>query len=552
MKLAIDRGHRGAGDLQALMRRGDHCMDKKEAGLQRRRELDRRRRSLESAEQREIRLSKRRERDRARRAERSSADRDRIARQRRNGLARETTAQRDNRLQRLRENRAERLEIETTEERQERLQELRDNQEQRIATETDEEREERLQALRNNQAQRLATETDGEREERLQVLRDNQAQRLATETDGERAERLQVLRDNTAQRLAAETDGERDERLQALRDNQAQRLATETDGEREERLQVLRDNQAQRLATETDGDRFNRLQQLRENHSLRVAQEDEPDSARRRQQNADTQRRLRDLQRQRPHTALTRAQAKMATFHSKLASLEFSKCTVCLERYHVKKTPSVSLNTDKVCTRCKRDKHTPKIYSSENSMDPGPVPPELSGLTQVEEMLISAVMPMMSVYRLPYGQYGYSGHVINFPQDVLSFATTLPRLPSQLDVVVVRKEGVGHSPHRDFRVRRHVVERALRYLLANNKYYLTRNVQIDEDTLAQLPEDGSLSDFLPVVINNSESPDQDTRENESAAMPITGENDTAQAEPVPREELARSFIPNVTRQLTEQ
>ena len=434
-------------------------MDKKEAGLQQRRELDRRRRSLESAEQREIRLSKCRERDRARRAERSYADRDRIARQRRNGLDRETTAQRDNRLQRLRENRAERLEIETTEERQ--------------------------------------------------------------------------------------------ERLQVLRDNQAQRLATETDGEREERLQVLRDSQAQRLATERDEDRFNRLQQLRENHSLRVAQ-DEQDSAIRRQQNADTQRRLRDLQRQRPQTALTRAQAKMATFHSKLASLEFSKCTVCLERYHVKKTPPVSLNTDKVCTQCKRDKHTPKIYSSENSMDPGPVPPELSGLTQVEEMLISAVMPMMSVYRLPNGQYGYSGHVINFPQDVLSFASTLRRLPSQLDVVVVRKEGVGHSPHRDFRVRRHVVERALRYLLANNKYYLTRNIQIDEDTPAQLPEDGSLSDFLPVVINNSESPDQDTRENDSAAMPVQGENDTAHAEPVPREELARSFIPNVTRQLTEQ
>ena len=39
----------------------------------------------------------------------------------------------------------------------------------------------------------------------------------------------------------------------------------------------------------------------------------------------------------------------------------------------------------------------------------------LQGLTQVEEMLISAVMPIMSVYRLPQG---YSGHVVNLPQDV--------------------------------------------------------------------------------------------------------------------------------------
>ena len=50
--------------------------------------------------------------------------------------------------------------------------------------------------------------------------------------------------------------------------------------------------------------------------------------------------------------------------------------------------------------------------------------------TQVEEMLISGVLPIMSLYRLPHGQYGYSGHVINLPQDVGSFANTLPRLPS--------------------------------------------------------------------------------------------------------------------------
>ena len=47
----------------------------------------------------------------------------------------------------------------------------------------------------------------------------------------------------------------------------------------------------------------------------------------------------------------------------------------------------------------------------------------LQGLTQVEEMLISAVLPIMTLYQLPQGQYGYGGHVINLPQDVASFAT---------------------------------------------------------------------------------------------------------------------------------
>ena len=58
----------------------------------------------------------------------------------------------------------------------------------------------------------------------------------------------------------------------------------------------------------------------------------------------------------------------------------------------------------------------------------------------MEEMLVSAVMPIMSLYRLPLGQYGYTGHIINLPQDVISFAYSLPRLPSELDVLVVRKE----------------------------------------------------------------------------------------------------------------
>ena len=58
------------------------------------------------------------------------------------------------------------------------------------------------------------------------------------------------------------------------------------------------------------------------------------------------------------------------------------------------------------------------------------------------------------------GQYGYSGHVINLPQDVASFSNTLPQLPSELDVIIVRKEGTDQS-HRHFHVRRSVAHRAL-------------------------------------------------------------------------------------------
>lgn len=42
----------------------------------------------------------------------------------------------------------------------------------------------------------------------------------------------------------------------------------------------------------------------------------------------------------------------------------------------------------------------------------------------------------MSVHQLPHGQYR---HVINLPQRIASFLSSLPQLPSVLDVTVVRR-----------------------------------------------------------------------------------------------------------------
>ena len=121
-------------------------------------------------------------------------------------------------------------------------------------------------------------------------------------------------------------------------------------------------------------------------------------------------------------------QCKLAAFHAKMSSLSYCHCSCCNESF-----PSIKLTSgDSVCSRCSRDKQEPKLYSAANKMDPGSVPPALQGLYRrlIEEMLISPVMPIMSVYQLPLGQYGYSMHVINLPQDVASFVCSLPRVPS--------------------------------------------------------------------------------------------------------------------------
>ena len=140
----------------------------------------------------------------------------------------------------------------------------------------------------------------------------------------------------------------------------------------------------------------------------------------------------------------------------------------------------------------------------------------------------------MSIYRLPLGQYGYTGHVINLPQDMVSFARSLPRLPSELDVLVVWKD--NEQSHRDFHVRRAVVQHALTYLLQNNKYYQANDVHLNQEALQQLREDGDLMDVRSLHL---------------------GESSTEQSEPSEVQHaygahLSTSFVPNATQQRTDQ
>ena len=96
-------------------------------------------------------------------------------------------------------------------------------------------------------------------------------------------------------------------------------------------------------------------------------------------------------------------------------------------------------------------------------MDPGIVPEQLKGLTQVEEMLISRVCPIMRAYRKHGGQRGYQGHVLNLPQDIQSFLNRLPSHVADLPVMAVRRHGADNT-HRDFTVRRHKVLEAVLWL----------------------------------------------------------------------------------------
>ena len=123
------------------------------------------------------------------------------------------------------------------------------------------------------------------------------------------------------------------------------------------------------------------------------------------------------------------------------------------------------------------------------------LPLDLQGLTQVEEMLIARALPIMRVYIKPGGQHGYSGHCINLPQNVKELATSLPRYPKDLSVIILRVRGKNHT-FKDVTVRKQKVYKALVWLMNNNPCY--SDLLINVDALNSLPVNGVPPDLMTV------------------------------------------------------
>lgn len=293
-----------------------------------------------------------------------------------------------------------------------------------------------------------------------------------------------VSRDTLRKRKARknETPSQHETRLARQRENNQRKRGREDAEEREARLS--RDNERKRakLAMETDEQREKRLNDSRKRrtylNNLGRNQDQDLNPQQLPQQNSGqahsgTGTRDKPL----PADELSGFERDLLKkFRSKVDKLKHTLCPTCNESF-----PSITLVKGE-CRRCHAEKASPKKFSAENNMDPGEVPDELQDLTEVEEMLIARVFPVMSVYRLRGGQHGYRGNVINFPQDVQELAKKLPRHPSSLDVLVIRRQSASNSEaFRDFRVRRSKVVHALSWLKENNRYYA--DIIIDYEVL---------------------------------------------------------------------
>ena len=192
------------------------------------------------------------------------------------------------------------------------------------------------------------------------------------------------------------------------------------------------------------------------------------------------------------------AYCAIRAFEVEQMTYKFSCCEVCKERRLECK------GTRNICSRCRRDKKVPKVWSDENNMDPMCVPEELSGMSDAEQMLIARLAPTVHVHMLKHGGIASKGHCIAFPQAVQEPATILPRLPAEVDIIRVRRQG-RNDTHKDFRVRRHSVEQALRWLRDNNPAY--GDIVIDDARIQNLPEDGELPNLRTVEFTETEHMD---------------------------------------------
>ena len=212
-------------------------------------------------------------------------------------------------------------------------------------------------------------------------------------------------------------------------------------------------------------------------------------------------------------------------FTDEIQRLQPARCQFCGERWFAAQTSiqaAVVAVGQYTCDRCKRDKKkTVKSFSSANGIDPGSVPNQLKGLTQVEEMLIAKACLGMRDYRLKGGQRGYGGHVVNLAQNIGDLVNSLPRPARDFPIIVVPHQG-GESTHKDLLVRRHRVFTALNWLRANNTFY--SDIRINANNLNALPDNDSLRNLYESCGDDGLDSERDTGPQQDGAS--GGDEDT--------------------------
>ena len=180
----------------------------------------------------------------------------------------------------------------------------------------------------------------------------------------------------------------------------------------------------------------------------------------------------------------------MKKFHDDMAKYNQHQCTVCKELWPTKEVPATS---NYICPTCKKERNDGVFkFSLENDMIrdyskiPDVIQQHLRELTMMEEMLLSPVLPVMTVYRLKTGGNVSRGFVANLKQDSLKFIKKIPLTADQLPISVVRSVGQNNEAV-DLKVNRARVSLVWQWLVNNHPCFQQHNVSFNEEQCNVLP-----------------------------------------------------------------
>ena len=150
------------------------------------------------------------------------------------------------------------------------------------------------------------------------------------------------------------------------------------------------------------------------------------------------------------------------TFAAEMSFFQMFRCDTCREKEGFLKVECRSKAGE--CKECEASCKKHKGMSCGNDMVPHPpsgnrYPKGLAAVpTQTEEMILARFFPIIRVYRLGNGKYGYKGLVLNVEQDASPIWSKMPVHSDQYPFLIVRKRYAKMpSNFRDFRVRRNVI-----------------------------------------------------------------------------------------------
>ena len=174
----------------------------------------------------------------------------------------------------------------------------------------------------------------------------------------------------------------------------------------------------------------------------------------------------------------------MKEFGELIHTVSLNLCTVCSEAW------PIFGPTQSVCQLCVKSEKRRQQFSNLNFMHPGQPPSELPILSCLEESLIALHCPVLKVFRLKGGSFGYSGNVVAVTQDIGGFVNLLPRRLSEVELTIVMPfYSRDEEAPKSLRVSHHKIRLWLHFLISRNPIY--SNISIDEEALISLPENGN-------------------------------------------------------------